>query len=487
MRKAQKPQGYAALLAVLIALSSCGKQPAEKPSVSDSTPGNNTAPITETTENHLTDSIAEQDFGGYEFRYLATANGGGIASRFIDEMWVEEDHADVILSAVYQRNRLLSERLNITIVAEADDAPAQKLRTTVLAGQDSYDMVGAFKVDSFSLAIDGLLRDWNDFTIDYEQPWWSQAAREKLQICGRQYLMSGSILISEIDDTLAMTYNKTIAEQHDIADIYSMVANGTWYLDDFLKICTQISSDLNGDGKMTVGDDLYGYIQDPNSMTYNWFFACDLLNGYVDTNGEYQTNVNFDRIQTLIDKLSPFIAGSNVATNVDLYEGLDYYKENKIFMYAIILRNLEMLRDMNIDFGIIPYPKMDETQQFYATHVGSASPILTIPLTNTQNDARLSAILDAMALSSHEIMIPAYYDTALKDKITRDPQSAEMLDIILAARTYDISYLGGNGVVQVGSNLLLTGKTDFSSAWAKQEKAIKRQLQKIIDNMLSHE
>lgn len=473
------------LIALMGTFASCQTIKDTKTAKDTDTAVQNTEPMETAAEPKMTDGIKEKDYQGYTFTYLAHGNGLGIASRFADEMWVPEETGDVINDAVVQRNRLLADKLNISIAVEAVEDPQKTLRSTVLANDNAYDMAGDYKVSSVTMAAEGLVRDWNTLPIDYTQPWWSQGARSGLSVLDRQYLMSGSILISEIDDTLAMIYNKTIAETHDIEDIYSLVEDGQWTLDRFISICSEISGDLNGDGKMQAGDDLFGYIQDPNSMTYNWFFACDLLHGAIDDDGTYQFHFDAERTQNMFDMLSPFLKSSNVVSDLDLYEGLTYFKENKIFCYAIILRNLEMLRDMDLNFGVIPYPKMDAAQAQYITHVGGASPILTIPKTNIEDDERLSSILDAMAIASYEIMIPAYYETALKDKVVRDPQSTEMLDIILASRSYDLSYYCGVGVIQACSAPLRTGSNNVASTWAKHEKRYIKQIQKTIDKLLS--
>ena len=461
-----------------LSLLSCGEQAAVTNDTQTAEPAAQTEAVTE--KPLLTDSIEAHDFGGYTFRYLTLGSGINATTRFVDEMYIEKETGDVINDAVYQRNLLLSERLNVQVSVNGTDNPMKDYSTAVTAGENAYDMAGIYKSESITLVSKGLNRDWNTLSVDYSNPWWSRSAVEKLQFAGHQYLMSGSILISEIDDTLALIYNKQIAENHDMEDLYATVSSGAWTVDRFISLCKTVSGDLNGDGKMTPGEDLFGYIQDPASMTNNWFFACDALGYTVDDSGTFAFALDLDRIQTMFDKLAPFHISENVKVGVDLYEGLTYFEENTIFMYAIILRNLELLRDMDVDFGVIPYPKLDEAQENYMTHVGNASPILSIPVTNTEDDERLSVILDAMAIASYEMMIPAYYETALKDKIVRDPESAHMLDIILDARTYDITYIYGYGPISSGAALLKDGKNTFSSSWAKNEKSLTKNMQKLI-------
>ena len=471
---------------LIILMPSCSDSGDVQSDIADTTTlSSDTEAETETAPADPISFIPESDYGGYEMRFLTLNQGINNTTRFTDEIYVEQEIGEIINDAVFQRNHMVEERLNVVIKAVPTANIYQTARTTILAGDNTFDTVGAYKYESINLASERLVRNWNDIPVlDFDQPWWNQNARDTLSVGDRLYLMSGSILISEIDDTLALTYNKSMAEEYGFEDIYALVRNQKWTIDKFAEMVVKISGDLNGDGVIKKGDDLFGYIQDPNSMTNNWCFAADLLKGNLDSNGTYTIEVNVERVQTTLEKLASVFTNDCALSDLDLYEGLKYFEENKIFMYAIILRNIELLREMEFDFGIIPYPKFDENQADYLTHVGGASPILTIPITNTEDDERLGTILEAMAAASLHLVRPAYYETALKEKYSRDPESTEMLDIIVKASTYDLGYFGGFGITgTVASNIKL-GTVNFASAWEKQEKSNNLNAQKLIDAFL---
>lgn len=430
--------------------------------------------------------ITDKDYNGYEIRFLTLDQGINATTRFTDEIYVEQEIGEIINDAVYQRNYMIEEKLNIKIVAIPTSDIYQKARTTIMAGDNEFDMVGTYKYDAISLASERLVRNWYDIpVVDFDQPWWNQNARDAFTLGDTLYLMSGSILISEIDDTLAMVYNKTMADEYQFEDIYELVRNQKWTLDKFVEMVTKISSDLNGDGEYKAGDDLFGYVQDPNSMTNNWCFSTDLLKGTLDDDGTYRIDVDVDRVQVTLEKLANVFGDHYALSNLDLYVGLTYFEENQIFMYAIILRNVELLRDMEFDFGIIPYPKFDENQENYLTHVGSASPILTIPITNIEDDERLGYILESMAIISLDLVRPAYYEMALKEKYSRDPESAEMLDIIVKSSTYDLGYCAGFGITGTVASQIKTASTNFVSSWEKAESSSTATAQKLVDKLLA--
>ena len=266
----------------------------------------------ETEEPELVDQIEQKDHNGYEFNYLAHSipRGDGTA-RTLTEFWVEEDSAEPIAAAVWKRNLYINEKLNVKIGMTESSDVARDIRTAVSAGDNSYDMAGPYKQPAFAVAMEGLTRDWNTLDIDYSQPWWSQNAREKLDVKGYQFLMSGSILITEIDDTLAMMYNKDLGAEYGLENIYDVVLDKKWTNAKFMEMASVVSEDLNGDGIMTPGTDVFGYIQDYDSMSKNWFFASDLANSRVDAEGKLDFNVNVDRVQVLLEQLATFFKGEN--------------------------------------------------------------------------------------------------------------------------------------------------------------------------------
>lgn len=446
--------------------------------------------VTETTptvvETSLSDTIPVANYEGYTFHYITDNWTGTVTDRFLREMWAESITGEPINDAVYKRNSFLTDRLNIQIAAEDSTDVYSTVLGAVQAGEDAYQLVGGLKNScAIPLFQQGVLRDWNTLTeLDLDEEWWNAEAISKLSIQGRQYMMSGSILMSEIDDTLALVFNKSIGNEYGLENPYSLVSEGKWTLDQMRTMVEQVSVDLDGDGTMTLGTDLFGYAQDPNSMTTNWCFSLDLLNGYVTDTGEWDWALDMDAIATALEQLSSLLSSNNTNSKIGYYDGLDIFASGKIYIYAIILSALEIIREMEDDFGILPYPKLNESQSQYYNHIGSASPILVIPLTNVSDDSRTATILHGLAVSSHEYVRPVYFENVLKGKLSRDPQTQEMLDIIWKSATYDFSYLIGYSPASVLNPLISNAKTEFASAWKSAETSYTKNMQKVLDAVL---
>ena len=92
------------------------------------------------------------------------------------------------------------------------------------------------------------------------------------------------------------------------------------------------------------------------------------------------------------------------------------------------------------------------------------------------------SFIEALASESHYTVIPEYYNVNLQGKISRDEESREMLDIIFANRHYDLGeiYDPGN-IANTLIYMTMNTKRDIASTWAKSEKNINRQLEKLLE------
>lgn len=93
------------------------------------------------------------------------------------------------------------------------------------------------------------------------------------------------------------------------------------------------------------------------------------------------------------------------------------------------------MRGVETDFGIIPYPKYDENQSEYHSRARYYFPSV-VPATCQDTDF-VGYMLETLNYESYKTVIPAYYETALKTKYSRDAESSGKLDLIFASRRID--------------------------------------------------
>ncbi len=455
-----------------------------------------TAPVeteTETeTETEVSDDLPESDFEGYVFNIF---NSNPESNTWFTTVHVTaaEDSGDALPSAIYNRNLIVEERLNIKIVETEQDA--NKIKSAIMAGDGSFDMSLMQGANVLAHAQSGYLMDM--YTLPYQnfdKPYWDSNAAEQLSLCGKLYMMAGDFITTQIDETICYFFNKNLINDHGLEDPYDLVNEGKWTLDKMGEMAAVTANDANGDGVYDDNDD-YGM------LSWRGVFYMFLLNGSghtliakdkddVPAFTFYNENfvAAYEKIIGIVHSSEAMYYDAEVKTNT---RGLSnnhrvqevMFPADQAIFWAECISWAKALRDMEANFGIIPAPKFDESQQqYYSCNNGNFFG-MSIPV-SVSDVARTSIILEAMQSESTDTVLAAYYDIALKTKLTRDEESAAMIDIIFDTTTYDCSTVYGLGGVKTEIYTRASNNNaDLASYWEKQQKSLDTTIQKIVDNL----
>ena len=157
------------------------------------------------------------------------------------------------------------------------------------------------------------------------------------------------------------------------------------------------------------------------------------------------------------------------------------FADNRGLFLGTQVGSISQLRGMEVDFGILPYPKLDERQKDYNNFIDAHSSLMAVPLM-VQEKEKVGAIIEALSYESYKIVRPAYYDIALKGKFARDNESEEMLDIIFNGTIYDFDYVYGDWIVTyVFFDNLRDGKTNFVSGVEKNMNKAQARIEKVVE------
>lgn len=413
------------------------------------------------------------DFGGYEFRILAYNN-------MYEEFLAEEINGDSLNDAVFERNRLTEEKLGITIRTEylPDEQYNEMVIKNTNAGEDAYDLYQVFMSRAATqYCRQGYFRDWR--TVDYvkdnlDREWWNQGGVRELSFYDRIYLLNGDISYLTLGNTTALLFNKKVFDDKGIEYPYESVLNGTWTLDSLLSLCVGQNQDLNGDGNMSVDDDYYAF------MTTRWFapvgfpISCGLERIKYGSDGKPVLNFMTERAVDVYDKLFKLTIGNDSKLQEytpDVNDGVTYtlLMENRLGITPATLDIASKLRDMESDFGIIPYPKYDEKQENYISSIDAGTSTSAISVT-ASDPARTGMIIETLAEMSVDTITPVYYEKVLKGKSVRDEESEKMLDIIKDTSTFDHLYVLNYGDLGFAMMRWLDAeKTSITSEYAAIE------------------
>ena len=420
------------LLAALTLAASCGDAGVDSKTTDSEA-------VSESSESSASgDGLGEHDFGGAEFRIFTRWT-----TLFYPYLDVAEEASDTLNDAVYRRNRKLEERFNFKFNEECYDknilgneAPEKLL----LSGDDLYDLYVGRNVNMYNWAADGYFHPIEDLKyIDITKSWWNPELTKELSLCGNQYFAAGAFNISSYDYTHALLFNKEMAKSYQLDDFYELVRSGRWTFDAFAKNARITVSDLNSDSKMDA-EDQYGYTSNANQVMPSFWISAGCTSVKKDSDENLVFSAPSD--QKFIDvyqKVFSITWDDNIWHRVSIdirgEEEKELFGQGHALFTGVTCFQISTLRDSVVDFGIIPYPKYDEAQEKYYSRIEGCE-LFGVPYTNKNVDMT-SIILEAMAYESLQRVVPAYYDVTLKVKLTRDNESADMLDIVFENRVFD--------------------------------------------------
>ena len=484
------------MLTVEIFIASCQTAPSGS---SDET----TAAQVDTAEQSETEASTETekltlnvpddlDLGGQTVTFLVidgSFNGEDWRSKDIYE---EEDSDDPIKSAVYKRNMTLQEKYHCTIAQVETNATGSEAKKAINSGSDEYQVLMCDTKSTLALVQSCLLRDLNALEgIDTTQPWWDQNLVTNCSIGGKLFFATGDISIMDNDATWVMMFNKKTIVDFDLESPYDLVNNNQWTFDKMYEMMQKVHSDENGNGKVDYDEDKFGFVTHNSSLGAFYYAAglqviekdADDMPIFPEQNAEYVNLVLDKSIKLWTDKTVTWSADRDGYGAVELQE---IFQEGRGLFLGEVMQLVFRLREMDIDFGLIPFPKYESSQKNYGHFVHQTTALLSIPV-SCKNIDKIAPFVEAMAYESMYTLTPAYYETALKGKYFRDPESRDMLSIILNSRTFDLGsphMFDWGGIGSVFTSLLSQGKTAYASSYQKKIKAARTRLSKDLAKIL---
>lgn len=408
-------------------------------------------------------------FGGREFVLVGIDGEDGFNSA--KEIYSEE--ADAISVAVNERNALIESLYDCKIKGVTSESPAGDANADVTGNQHTLD----FYTHHYSIsgvATDGRaynLLDIGTRSIDFSQPWFDQQYVNSYTVknsAGKDTLYSivGNFALTTYDCTHAIVYNKTVFQnKFSDYDIYQMVEDKTWTMDQFAYFVKNAANDVNGDSAYeSQNGDTSGWIRTTHAS--HGLHVASGLSILKTTNGTitFDVDKNTETWVSVIDKAIEIWAMPEGET-------ISYSKipetlasGRALFASEILGSSLGNLKDYDAEIGLLPYPLYTSTQENYAHYVDNHVYSYSIP-TSVPDPDTVGDFLAIYAFHS-QIVREAYINVYAYDYCS-DPQSADMLNIILDTMTYDPGYLSASLEGDI-SNFITSGGNKVSQFAAKR-------------------
>lgn len=411
------------------------------------------------------DSLPELDYGKKSFGIYIDKGG----ARYLI---AEEETGDLVNDAVFQRNLAIEDRYNLSFnMVEAEvNQPCAEIKNFIMSGDTTYQMFINVQHNAMpQMILDGCFVDWNDLEyVDYTKPYWNSRIAKDINFGGKVYTMAGDLNLTTYNSTNSIMFNKNLFDDLGIDYPYQDVYDMTWTADKFIEIVKQGYKDLNGNTEVDLDADRFGFSGwgwEMLTATYIGFGGKPIV---ADDEGLPVLNINNERSVSIFDKIIEIFDKKNGWANMDSY-GVDkkQFGEGRLLMDDMFITSLSMNRDSDYEFGIVPYPMLDEEQGEYYNRAANIAHLCYIPTTNTAlNDT--SIILEAMSIESYNKVRPTYYDVTLSLKEAKDEETLDMVNIILDSSTYIYEGFVGAGTIQTMINNQFNS---FASWYASNEKA----------------
>ena len=451
--------------------------------------------VTETTDP-ISLALPERDYEGYEFKILTTDEVGSV--RYSYEIDADTMNGEAMNDAVFMRNQLVEERFNVVITQIPYDKStfSQAFKNSVLAADDAYDVYVDTYENIMQLGYGYGLEVTSLPYIDLTQSWWDGDIIRESALGGKTYGLLGDINVIDNNAAYCIFFNKRIAEENNIGDIYEIVRSGNWTIDELTRCCKLVANDINGDSVMDYTDQ-WGMVASGNiALSFMW--SCGGKFGEINSGGEVDFTLDTETNINALNKVYEFYSQNDIVLDVTKIPAVEsigtnwqvqrsVFNNGRALFIGSTIQNVDYFRDMEDEFGIIPNPKYDSSQPEYLTSAQEwMATMFMVPKTAT-NPERTSIILEAMASSAQSMITPVYYDSVLKRKLARDDESSEMLDIIYDSRVFDIVYTYNWGNIRNLSNIIVKDSNTIASTIASMKNSVLSAYEKTHENIINSE
>ena len=499
--KTKKMISFVLILSMLSAagfIAGCGGKPPENTAAINPAPEPSDGEIPKGGDEKIkftADYLPEVTYGGYEFR-MVSPTGYGVYYMYAD---IEQETGDVIGDAIYRRNRLIEEKYGIKfkqIEVNDYEALTGTFKKSAAAGSDDFDLCMLISRDAWAQALLGTVVPVNKLPyLDITQPWYAHDVNSEITINNKLYFAYSDECLQMFSSALCVLFNKKIIEDLALENMYGLVNGSKWTTDKFFELAKAAAKDLNGDGLMTETD-RFGILSQCDML-----FPCFWVSGGIKTISKDDNDLlvftgDNEKLYNVLEKVyQNLFAGEKIYFDSFIEHrfaeeerkfSTNQFADNLGLFDVACVGNIEELRAMETDFGILPFPKYDESQLKYYSRVIDGW-LHCVP-NHAPDLERTSVIMEILAVESKNITVPAYFETALRTKYARDDESQGMLDIIHANRTMDLGdtfYM--DPVRNIYMNVLNAKKNNFASAVEKATKNVDKVLTKANEAALGLE
>ena len=495
---------FLALLLTLILISpvvSCSRSSNTADVTDTATAATESGTDTE-TETRINPDIPEDiNYDGATFTLNTYDYQGTVYEALYNPFAIDEENGDIANDDSFRSMNDIREKLNIKLqyTYHHNLCDASNLRKLATAGDTSIDAV--VLIDRFGAALVGnnMVVSYEDIPyIDLSKPWWYDEINSQISLAGHLAFAVGAMNMDNTGNMQTLCFNKRILGDFNLGSPYDLVRSGEWTIDNLYALMVPVVKDVNGDGEMTE-DDLWGACF-THDIYYNNFGPVS-GEDMVKKDGDdmpYLAVLGNDRLIAIWQKLLGY-KNQGLTYCVDVYKQTKYgsvaadiwreplfmFKDGRaLFSSALSLADYALLRDMDDDFGLLPFPTYEEkkTDEGYYSYRNGICNAFFVPNSGLDLE-RIGIVFESLNYEYYYNIIPDYLETVAYTKQLRDEDSLEMLNMMSEKRVIDLACgYWWDDIYASFYAIFRSGKDTFVSNYTKLEKKINKTITKTADD-----
>ena len=167
------------------------------------------------------------------------------------------------------------------------------------------------------------------------------------------------------------------------------------------------------------------------------------------------------------------------------------FDEGRILFYVYPLGHVSEggLRDSEIEYGFIPQPKVEESDEVYHASVTNAITLFAIPLVITSSE-KSSALLECLSSEGYRRVTPVVFEQAYKVKYNYDDSARQstIFDMIRENAVFDLGKIFADELFAgfsagVISSQIWSGSTNLASAIKAYQRSWNKGLDKLAKSL----
>ncbi|MBQ3707360.1 MAG: hypothetical protein II889_05545 [Clostridia bacterium] len=492
-----------ALLLLLLAASSCSNNAAgggagtneDAQGTGTASPTADEAPDTEAPEEaYVPDDLDGTDLGGATSRIFCWESWDP------GEFFVEEDTGEIVVSAVFNRNLTVEERLNVTLAWDQfprnDAAYGSTLKTAVqnqnASGDGTYDIVACYGMRIASCATDALLMNLCDAErIDLSKPWYYPSATKAGTLHKNYvYFTAGDLSYNALARMSGVFFNQGLVTDYNIEDPYDMVLEGVWTIDKMHEVIRDLYVDLDGDGKAGQGDQYGVMVANDQMQTLYYGTGSHFIEHDENDTPVLSDDIYSERTLTILEKYLG-VFSEQAAFKNSIGDDPTIFDTGRALFYIYPLGHVSEggLRDSDISYGFIPQPKVDEQEDTYHASVTNAVTLFAIPLVIESNE-RASAVFECLASEGCRQVSPVVFEQAYKAKYNYDDSARQttIFDMIRQNAVFDLGKIFSSDLFSGFSNgvigdFIWNNNPNYASQVQKLTKTWTKKMEKVTEKL----